>query len=251
LTNGQSYTFTVTATNAIAAGPPSSASNAVTPTATVAPAFVQQVSAHKPSVTSLAVTPTTNLTTGNRLVVLVGVWSSGNATAKSVTDAAGNTYTELLHFTAADGTEMSVWTAPITKGGGTKPGITVSPSAKADVGVAALEYSGLSAAAGTGVIDQTAHNTGTTSSAATVSSGATPATTAGGELALGFYADSGFDDTVTTGSGFTSRTNVSKTGDIEVVVEDQPTAQGATPNASVVTGANTTWLMSTIVFKHS
>jgi len=251
LTNGQTYTFTITATNAINAGPASTASNAVTPTATVVPAFVQQISAHKAGVTSLAVTPASNITSGNRLVVLVGVWSAGDATAKSVVDAAGNTYTEITHFAAADGTEMSVWTAPITKGGGTKPAITVTPSAKADVGVAALEYSGLSAAAGTGAIDQTADSSGSTSSAATVSSGATPATTAAGELALGFYADSGFGDTLTAGSGFTSRTNVSKTSDIEFVVEDEPAALGATPNASAGTGADTTWLMSTIVFKHS
>ena len=99
--------------------------------------------------------------------------------------------------------------------------------AKADVGVAALEYSGLSAAAGTGAVDQTAQNTGTTSSAATVSSGATPATTAGGELAIGFYVDSGFGDTLTAGSGFTSRTNVSKASDIELLVEDRARGPGS------------------------
>jgi Fibronectin type III domain len=42
LTNGTSYTFKVTATNAIGTGPPSAASNAVTPSAAwVTPAFVQ------------------------------------------------------------------------------------------------------------------------------------------------------------------------------------------------------------------
>ncbi len=251
LTNGQTYTFTVTATNTVGTGPASSASNAVTPSAPTAPAFVQQVSAHSSTVASLTVTPTTSITSGNRLVVLVGVWSNGKATAKSVTDTAGNTYTEVEHFTSSDNTEMSVWTAPITSGGGTKPAITITPSASADVGAAALEYAGLSAAAGTGAIDQTAHNTGTTSSAATVSSGATPASTAAGELAMGFYADSGFGDTLTAGTGFTSRSNVSKTSDIELLVEDQSAALGATPNASAGTGAKTTWLMSTVVFKHS
>lgn len=42
--------------------------------------------------TSIALTPASAITAGNRLVALVGVWSSGAATAKSVTDAAGNTY---------------------------------------------------------------------------------------------------------------------------------------------------------------
>jgi hypothetical protein len=50
-----------------------------------------------------------------------------------------------------------------------------------------------------------------TAAAATVSSGATPPTTAPSELALGFYADSGFGDTLTPAAGFTQRVNVSKT----------------------------------------
>ena len=212
---------------------------------------MQQVSAHGTG-TTMAVTPTGNISTGNRIVVLVGVWSSANATAKTVTDAAGNTYTEVLHFTGSDGTEESVWTAPVTAGGGTKPKITVTPTAKADVGVAALEYSGLSTAAGSAALDQSAHNTGTTSSAATVTSGATPATTTSGELALGLYADSGFNDTLTAGSGFTSRVNVGKVGDMEMLAEDQVTGNaGATPNAGAGTGASTIWLLSTVVFKHA
>ena len=252
LTNGTAYTFTVTATNGIGTGPPSTASNAVTPVAgTQNPAFVQQASSHALNVKTRTVTPSSNINTGNRLVVLVGVWSSSGATAKTVTDAAGNTYTEILHFKASDKTEESVWSAPISAGGGTKPTITVTPTAKADVGVAALEYSGLSAASGTSAIDVTSQGTGTTSGATTVSSGATAQTTASNELAVGFYVDSGFGDTLTAGSGFTARTNVSNTPDMELLAEDQTPTQGATPNASVGTGASTVWLMSTVVFKHS
>jgi hypothetical protein len=242
LTNGTSYTFKVTATNAIGTGPPSAASNAVTPSAAwVTPAFVQQVSSHASGVTSRVVTPSSRITAGNRLVVLVGVWGSSGATAKSVTDSAGNTYTKVLHFEASDQTEESVWTAPITGGGETQPAITATPTAQADVGGAALEYSGLSAAGGTGAIDQTSQSTGTTSGATTVSSGATPATTASNELALGFYVDSGCGDTLTAGTGFTARTNVSNTSDMEFLAEDQFPAQGATPNGSADTGAKTVW----------
>ena len=226
----------------------------MTPTAaTVTPAFVQQVSRHATNVTSGTVLPTSNITVGNRLVVLVGVWSSSGATAKSVTDSAKNTYTEVLHFMGSDQTEESVWTAPVTAGAGTRPTITVTPTARADVGVAALEYSGLSAVSDATVADQMSHATATTggaASVASVASGATPATTASNELALGFYVDSGFGDTLTAGNGFTARTNVSNTSDMELLAEDQFPAQGATPNASAGTGANTPWLMSTVVFKH-
>ena len=178
------------------------------------------------------------------------MWSSHNATTSSVKDSAGDTFTELLHFTASDGTEMSVWTAPVSAGGGTKPKITATPTSTADVGVAVLEYSGLSTAAGTAVVDQTAQATGTTKAAAVVSTTATAPTHRPNELVLGLYADSGFGDTLMARMGFNGRVNVSPTGEMEFVAEDALTgATGATPSASVQTGASTVWLMATIVFK--
>jgi hypothetical protein len=119
------------------------------------------------------------------------------------------------------------------------------------LGIAALEYSGLLPVSDATVVDQAAHSTGPTSAAATVSSGATAPRTTSDELAVGFYVDSGFGDTLSAGSGFTGRTNVSQTSDMEFLVEDQLPGQGVTPNASTRTGANTIWLMSTVVFKHA
>ena len=251
LANGTSYTFTVAATDSAGTGPASAPSNAVVPTNVAAPVFVQQASTHVPDASSAAVTLGAPITVGNRLVVEVGVWNTSSATATAVTDTAGNVYTELSHFAASDNTEMSVWSAPITAGGGTKPTVTAKVSSSAAVGVAALEYSGLSTATGLAAVDTQAHASGTTGAAATVSSGATAAASSAGELAVGFYADSGFGDALTAGGGFTQRADVSNTSDMEVLVEDQVPAAGASSAATFGTGGSTVWLAETVVFKHS
>ena len=251
LTDGDSYTFTVTADNAVGSSPASAASNAVTPTSTITPAFVQQASVHHGGSATASIAMGSPVVLGDRLVVEVGVWDTASDTARSVTDSAGNVYTELTHFTAADHTELSVWSAPITAGGGTRPTVTVTATGSADIGATAQEYSGLSSAAGTGVVDVQAHAVGRTSSAATVASGATTATSAAGELALGFYADSGFGDALGAGTGFTVRTDVSPTSDIEFLAEDQIAAQGTAATATFATGASTTWLAAVLVLKHA
>ena len=215
----------------------------------VVPVFVQQV-AGQSSGTSLGVTTTSNIIAGNRLIVVAFVWSSSGATAASLTDSAGNSYVELEYFRASDGTEMSVWTAPITAGGGTRPTITVKPTSSADLGLAVSEYSGLSSVGDASVVDQSAHASGTTTGAASVASGATAATGAANELAVGMYVDSGFGDALTAGTGYVQRSSISNAPDMELLTEDQvlPSASAA-PNATVSTGANTVWLMSTVVFK--
>src|SRR6185437_9540676 len=117
------------------------------------PSYVQQVNAHHANVASTAVTLPAAVTSGNRLIVEVGVWNSKSATTSAVTDSAGNSYTELTHFTASDHTELSVWSAPITAGGGTAPTVTAKVTSAADMAVAALEYSGLSTASGSSALD--------------------------------------------------------------------------------------------------
>ena len=246
LTNGSAYTFTVTATNSVGTSGDSSPSNAVTPQAS--PQFVQRVSG-RTAATTLQLTPASVITTGNRMVVMAGVWSNGGATISGVTDSAGNAYTKLAGQAASEHTELSVWSAPITAGGGTKPTVTVTATGSADIGGAALEYSGLSTAAGAAAVDQFKTATGTSSTAGFVTSGPTAALTGDNGLAMGFYADSGFGRTLSADPSYTERVNVSPTSDMEFVAEDALPLRGDTPAARVSTGANTPWLMATVVFK--
>jgi hypothetical protein len=248
LTNGASYNFAISATNSVGAGPLSTLSNTVVPVATVPAAYVQSISAQAAGKASLGVTPSSALTSGNRLVVEVGVWNAAHSKATAVTDTSGDSFSELLHFTASDGTELSVWSAAVGPGVTTRPTITATAGGKADIGVAALEYSGLASA--DPVVDVSASATGTTAAAQPVSSGSTTATRDGSaELSLGFYADSGFGKALGADPGYSPRVNLSPNGTMDLLVQDAIVTPGATPAPSVATGAGTVWLAATVVFR--
>ena len=250
LTNGTTYTFTVTASNPAGTAAPSAASNPISPSITSPPVFVQEATAQAQSVTTgISVSPTSDLTAGNRLVVEVASWNPAGADTTSVTDSVGDTFTELTSFTASDGTQMSIWTAPITNSGGIEPIVSATPNASSNMTIALLEYQGLSGAPDGTVLDQLATASGTTTSAATVQSGATPTTGGTNELAVGFYADAGESNTLSAGFGYSPRVDVAPTTGTEALVEDKVLTTMSTPDASVSTGPNTTWLMATVVFK--
>jgi hypothetical protein len=249
LVNGTAYTFTVSATNAVGTGPVSAMSPPATPTA--APRFIQRVSGRSTSGSTLQLTPASPIASGDRLMVLTGVWSSGRATISGVTDSAGNVYTRATSVTASEDTQLSVWTAPVTAGDGTRPTITVTATGSADIGAAALEYAGVSTAAGTGSIDALKTATATSAVNGFVTSGATTALTADNELVMGFYVDSGFGRNLVADPAYTERVNVSPTPDMEFVVEDSLANRGDTPAARVSTGANTPYSMATVVFKNA
>ena len=152
-------------------------------------------------------------------------------------------------MTASEDTELSVWSAPITAGGGTRPAITITATGSADIGGAALEYSGLSSASGAAAVDASKTATGTSSGTGFVTSGPTAALTGDNGLAMGFYADSGSSRTLGADPSYTERVNVSPTSDMEFLVEDALPLRGDTPAARVSTGGGTPWSMATVVFK--
>jgi hypothetical protein len=248
LTNGVSYTFTVRATNSAGTSTESAASGAVTPTASPPPSLAQKVSGVVADKTGTSVTMPGNTTAGNRLVVEVGAWGSGSPTVSAVSDNAGDAFTRVASFAASDHTQMTVWTAVVATGG-TRPVITATTTGTADIGVAALEYAGLSTAAGAAAIDVQAQASGTTSAAATVRSGPTAAVGADNELAIGFYADSGFGTALVGDPQYGTRVNASPNGNMDLLVQDSLVGTGATPNPGTTTGRSTVWLAATIVFR--
>ena len=186
---------------------------------------------------------------GDRLVVEVAVRNAMHATADSVTDSAGDPFTEVGSVQGANGQELSVWTAPASQSAGTRPTVTATPTSDADMALAVLEYKGVSGASGPSAVDQVATASGVTPSARAVSSGSTMATTAPNELSLGFYADAGTAGTLGADPGYSRRIELAGHGTIDLFIEDNVVGQGATPAPSVSTGAHTSWEMATVVFK--
>jgi hypothetical protein len=84
----------------------------------------------------------------------------------------------------------------------------------------------------------------------TVTSGPTAAVAADGSVAIGFYADSGFGNSIGADAGYTARVNLSPNGNMDLLIEDKTTGAGTTPAATATTGAGTVWMMATVVFAH-
>ena len=146
---------------------------------------------------------------------------------------------------------MSVWTAPVTTGGSADT-ITAKPTSAADMAIIALEYSGLSTVADITAVDQVSHSVGShhVSGHGPVAPPRRPPRRAS-ELAVGFYADSGFGDTLAGGLATRSGPTSPRRATWRCWPKTSRLGGGATPAASAQTGAKTVWLMATVVFASS
>lgn len=181
---------------------------------------------------------TSNVVANNRMLVGVACWNSTAPTVTSITDSAGNTWNgPLKRITLSDGTDVTVWDAVITAGGGTKPTVTahINQASGNEIALFILEYSGLSTAT-TGYTDGVAGQSNSVNSTTltTVSSGATsPVAGASSELAIGFFGDGGDSGvTLNPGSGWTQRgTSILSGSTSEGAWEDENSTSGAGSNA--------------------
>lgn len=212
--------------------------------------FVQAKSGNQGAGSSLALATTSNVTVGNRLIVLVYTYGSG-ITLSQVADSQGNGGTVSGKFDQAlvkadpfNG-HLYCMTAPITSGGADTVTATASGSASF-LSMWIGEYSGLStatgAAAGGSVVDVTASNNGTLA-AAGMSSGTTGATTAAGQLAIAGFGDTNTGGTnlaTSPGGSWTERMNNTSGsgGNIPMVVNDETPGSGATVSISLTCAAD-------------
>lgn len=114
-----------------------------------------------------------------------------------VTDNLGNSWSKVGNAFFPDEFRVTVWQCNVTNGGSmTATMNTTSPAT--GITIAGMEYVGT----GGGAFDQTANNTGTSTSA---NSGSTPTTTAADELLIGIVGDSFNGTPYTATGGWTKR----------------------------------------------
>lgn len=206
-----------------------------------------------------AVTPTSNITTGNRIIVLVSA-ESGTAPPSSVTvaDSAGNTYYQEATATFNNGGEFSMatlYSAPITAGGGTKPTITATahPAGSNTIyatSISFAEYSGLATDAAA-IADKTHTNVVSGSTTTSATTGTTAATTAANELVVATYNTDGYvTSSMTSTSSFTSRTQIINDSHHETALWDKDSGtSGSTETSNWTLGSASLYTAIIAVFK--
>jgi hypothetical protein len=200
-TGGSTITVTGTGTSAIHATTFSLTVNPVP----AGPALVQTDSAFETSsATSLAGSFLTSSTGGDLLVLTASVYSGSTNRITSVTDSAGNTWTEVGAFdTSGHYSDGEIWYAANAKATTT---VTAHVSSATTISFEIFEFSGV---ATSGPLDASAgaSNTGTSAS----SGSATPSSA--NELAVGFVAGHGNSEAmILNAAGYTTEPQQTSTG---------------------------------------
>lgn len=223
-------------------------------------AFVQNVGAATGSVGTTTVTPTTNITSGNRLIALVCCEGSTSPPTVGISDNAGGGsgltwYLEASATMSNSGvpefSALSIYSAQITQGGGTKPTFTLTASGGGGTfgcALAVTEYSGLATTAA--AIGDVSIGTGFTTAATSQPTGSTSATTAANELCMAFWDDDGNSVTSLTASGYTARGQVINSGNHECgAFEKDSGSSGSTLSATFTIAPATRGAGAVVVFK--
>lgn len=236
------------------------------------PTLVQSAHAISGEVSSISAGLTQAPAAGDVLIVEVGTaecvspttsGSCTNPTTTSVSDSAGNVFTKVATIKAPDGAEESVWTAHVTSTAGPDTVTAIPSSSPADMGLSVVEYSGIKTTTdpmGTGQ-RTTAGSTGTANSSA-----AKPQI---GDLVLGLEMDSGWQTTVSPGSGFAVADQSGPNSNMDFLIESRIASttsvaasaglssslsfpfSGTGGGGSTYTVNGVPWAMVTIAFQHS
>lgn len=189
------------------------------------------------SQSSLGVAFASNLTAGNRIIVGISIFGNSGAVISSITDSAGNTYAkDSPACVLSDGSDVSVWSAPIVFGAGTKPTVTAHASLASFKWALYINEYNVSQATSAYLDGTKVNNVAAITSPAT-SGASTPAPGATGELAFGLFGDTNAQTTISASSGWTLRGTAiaDPTGTTaEAAIADQATTAGTGSNASFV-----------------
>jgi hypothetical protein len=198
--------------------------------------FVQVNSATPSSGSTVSVIYNQAQTAGDLNIVAVG-WHDTTSKVVSVKDSLHNKYSLAMGPSTGTGLRQSIYYATNILAGSNTVTVTYSQSATApDIRI--LEYKGVS------TLDVTVHDTGSSGSNATVTSGSATTTSPNELVFAAGMTSGGFS---ASGSGFTNET-ITADGDI---AEDQIVSVTGAKAATAVLGSSGTqnWLMQMATFK--
>lgn len=203
------------------------------------------------------VTCASDIVVGDRALCLLAWWAD-NASTPSITtvsDSGNGNWDQLASVPFVDGSFnaiLALYSVPVAVAitAGSNIACALNPGASAvNTGgeLYVLDYSGLSAAAGTGCVDVSSTDTsGGGSSTGPSTAAVTPGDV--GELVLRLYADDGWSATWSAAPSGTARVNRMSSNQADVWMSEASSVASLTTDSGTLSTA-TTWAMATVVVK--